>query len=53
MPANEKGRYVMTSDFRQYIAEYTVANFWGYPIRRRITYTIALEYDLYNDERDV
>ena len=28
MPANEKRRYVMTSDFRQYIAEYTVANFW-------------------------
>ena len=27
MSANEKRRYVMTSDFRQYIAEYTVANF--------------------------
>ena len=27
MPANEKPHYVMTSDFRQYIAEYTVANF--------------------------
>ena len=27
MPANEKQRYVMTLNFRQYIAEYTVANF--------------------------
>ena len=33
MPANEK-RHVMTSDFRQYIAEYTIANFFRYPIRR-------------------
>ena len=43
MPANEKQRYVMTSDLRQYIAEYTVANFWHYPIRRRVTYASALE----------
>ena len=43
MPANEKRRYVMTSDLRQYIAEYTVANFWRYPIRRRVTYASALE----------
>ena len=28
MPANEK-RHVMTSDFRQYIAEYTIANFFS------------------------
>ena len=33
MPANEK-RHVMMSDFRQYIAEYTIANFFRYPIRR-------------------
>ena len=33
MPASEK-RHVMTSDFRQYIAEYTIANFFRYPIRR-------------------
>ena len=44
MPANEKRRYVMTSDLRQYIAEYTVANFLLYPIRRRVTYASALEY---------
>ena len=36
MPTIEKQRYVMTSDLRQYIAEYTVANFWRYPIRRRV-----------------
>ena len=47
MPANEKRRYVMTSDLRQYIAEYTVANFWRYPIRRRVTYASALEYGIY------
>ena len=29
------------------IAEYTVANFLRYPIRRRITYTIALESKKY------
>ena len=46
MPANEKRRYVMTSDLRQYIAEYTVANFLLYPIRRRVTYASALEYDV-------
>ena len=44
MPANEMRRYMMTSDFRQYIAEYTVANFWRYPIRRHVTYASALEW---------
>ena len=29
--------------FATYIAEYTVANFWRYPIRRRVTYASALE----------
>ena len=43
MLANEKRRYVMTSDYRQYIAEYTVANFSRYPIRHRVTYACALE----------
>ena len=47
MPANEKRRYVMTSDLRQYIAEYTVANFWRYPIRRPVTYASALELPFY------
>ena len=47
MPANEKRRYMMTSDLRQYIAEYTVENFLRYPIRRRVTYASALE--LIND----
>ena len=28
MPANEKRRYVITSDFQQYIEEYTIANFF-------------------------
>ena len=49
VPANGKRRYVMTSDFRQYIAEYTVANFWRYPIRRRVTYASALEYIFSSD----
>ena len=44
MPANEKRRYGMTSDLRQYIAEYTVANFWRYPIGRRVTNASALEF---------
>ena len=29
-----------------YIAEYTVSNFWRYPIRRRVSYASALEYFL-------
>ena len=33
----------MTSDFRQYVAENNVTNFWRYPIRRRVTYASALE----------
>ena len=49
MPANEKRRYVMTSDLRQYIAEYTVAIFWRYPIRRRVTYASALELSIISD----
>ena len=48
MPAIEKRRYVVTSDFRQYIAEFTVANFWRYPIRRRVAYASALEFFLYH-----
>ena len=48
MPANEKRRYMMSSDLRQYIAEYTVANFWRYPIRCRVTYASALEYCFVN-----
>ena len=47
MPANEKRRYVMTLDLRQYIAEYTVANFWRYPIRHLVTYASALELLLF------
>ena len=47
MPPNEKRRYVMTSDLRQYIAEYTIANIWRYPIRRRVTYASALECKIY------
>ena len=43
MPANEKRCYTMTSDFRQYITEYTVANLWCYPIRQSITFASALE----------
>ena len=34
----------MTSDFRQYIAGYTVANLWLYPIRRRVAFASALEF---------
>ena len=40
---NDKRCYVMTSDFRQYIAESTVANFWRYPIRRRVIVANVLE----------
>ena len=32
---------------RQYIAEYTVANFLCYPIRCRVTYASALESIFY------
>ena len=34
----------MTSGFGQYIAEYTAANFWHYPIRCCITFENALEF---------
>ena len=34
---------LMTSGFRRYIAEYTVANSWRYPIRRRVIFSSALE----------
>ena len=33
----------MMSDFRQYIAGYTVANFWRHPIRHHVIFTCALE----------
>ena len=33
----------MTSGFRQYIAEYTVANLLSYSIRRRVAFARALE----------
>ena len=37
--------YLMTSNcFLQYIAGYTVANFWRYPIRSRVTKASALEF---------
>ena len=32
--------------FWQYIAGFTVANFWPYPIRRRVTKASALEFAL-------
>ena len=35
---------MVSKDFRQYISEYTVANFLRYPMRRRITKASALEY---------
>ena len=44
LSSNEKRRFVMTSDFRQYIAGYTIANLWRYPIRRRVAFANALEY---------
>ena len=34
----------MTSVFRRYIAEYTDAKFWRFPIRRRVTFASALEW---------
>ena len=34
----------MTSGFLQYIAGYTVANLWRYPITRRVAFASALEY---------
>ena len=33
----------MMSRFQEYIAEYTIANFWRCPIRRRVIYVSALE----------
>ena len=46
--ANEKRRYVITSDFRQYIAGYidTVANLWRHPIRRGVIWASALELNI-------
>ena len=32
------------NNFRRYIAGYTVANFWRYPMRRRVTKSSALEF---------
>ena len=43
LSTNEKRRYAMTLGFRQYIAGYTVANLWRYPIRRRVAFASALE----------
>ena len=42
MSANEK-RYVVMSGFQQFIAEYTVVNFW-YPIKHLVIYASALEF---------
>ena len=36
----------MTSDLRQYIAGYTVANLLRYPIRRLVAFASALELSL-------
>ena len=43
LSTNEKRRYIMTSSLRQYIAGYTVANLWHYPISRRVALASALE----------
>ena len=37
---------LITSVLRRYIAEYTDANYWCYPIRRRVTFASALEFTL-------
>ena len=37
---------LMTSVLRRYIAEYTDANSWRYPIRPRVTFASTLEYAL-------
>ena len=37
---------LMKSGFRQYITEYTVANFLRCPIRRRVIFSSALEWKL-------
>ena len=36
----------MTSVLRRYITEYTDANSWRYPIRRRVTFASALEFSM-------
>ena len=38
-----KATLLMTLGFRRYITEYIVANFLRYPIRRRVTFSSALE----------
>ena len=44
----------MTSNcFRQYICRYTVAKFWRYPIRRRVTKACALEFPFLFQEPDL
>ena len=43
LSTNEKRCYVMTSGFQQYIAGYTVAILWRYPIRRRVAFARALD----------
>ena len=47
LSTNEKRRYVMMSGLRQYIAGYTVANLWRYPIRRHVVFASVLEQALF------
>ena len=42
--ANEKCCYIMAVGFWHFIAEYTVTNFWCYPIRHCVIFASALEY---------
>ena len=51
LSTNGKRRYVMTSGFRQYIAGYTCANLRRFPIRRRVAFASALEYNMDHDAR--
>ena len=43
---------LMTSGFRQYITEYTVANFRCCQIRRRVIFSSALECDFHGFKND-
>ena len=43
LSTNEQRRYVMTSGLRPYIAGFTIANLWRYPIRRRVAFASALD----------
>ena len=40
----------MPLGFQQYIAGYTVANLWRYPIRRRVAFANALECSLFDHQ---